>query len=561
MANVFSFTITAVDKATAVMRGVNTSVDKLVNPIVKVQASAKSLAKEAASNQLIKAFNGVSKSIGGAARSASSFIPEIAPLAELGAAGGVLGGLVAMAAALGVLTYKWSYWGFAVKQTAVNLDMTNRQVQAWRGGAAQFGISAQSMDQNMTSLGDTMEDAFYGRNQTALITMNRLGISMKRLKDGSPDVQSALYGVADAMKRMNPAQQRLAARNLGLDPALLPMLRQGSAAMKAYNADIAKYALSDKEVDAADHLAMTINKWKTIAGLLLYRIPGNFWAGFAAIGGLFTTTTGKIGAALGTIQGSFGDWKRGMGVIGAFFIQLWNDIAGAFERGLARIKAVIDKAKAMIPGLGDLAGKAADQALGAGRAAADAAGGWAATQGQAIAGVLGIKRNNPGNLRPVGGAGFRSFDTLTQGVVAMARQLQLYSDRHGLKTIAGIVNRWAPAADHNPTAAYIAHVAKWTGWSPSQVLNLHDPKTLASLEAAMIRQEQGRAALTTDQVLAAIGAKGGAQAAPAAAGANGAVAVDVRVRHDGHRATTRVRGSGAVTTTARVERSMPQVTA
>jgi hypothetical protein len=117
-------------------------------------------------------------------------------------------------------------------------------------------------------------------------------------------------------------------------------------------------------------------------------------------------------------------------------------------------------------------------------------------------------------------------------------------------------------------------VSQWTGLSPDQRLNLHDPKTLARLETAMIRQEQGRRAVDVDQVLAAIGAgpsgpegpagpagRGAGPAAAAAAPTSGQVQVDVRVQHNGDRAVAKARSSGAVRAHARVEHSLHPIPA
>jgi len=98
--------------------------------------------------------------------------------------------------------------------------------------------------------------------------------------------------------------------------------------------------------------------------------------------------------------------------------------------------------------------------------------------------------NNPGNLRPPGSpVGFQQFASPEQGVLAMARQLQLYARRDHLDTVAGIVSKYAPPSE-NDTAAYIADVSRRTGFAPGQHLNLGDSQTLASLVAAMIRHEQ-----------------------------------------------------------------------
>ena len=166
-----------------------------------------------------------------------------------------------------------------------------------------------------------------------------------------------------------------------------------------------------------------------------------------------------------------------------------------------------------------------------------------------------IARNNPGNIRSLSGRGFNTYPTIALGLAAMSRQLLIDQDRHHLSTIRQLISRWAPPSDHNPTGAYIANVAKRTGFNPDQALNLHDPKVLAALERAMIRQEHG-IDLSQDQLLAAMGYT---PANGVRDRGGGHVKVDVTVRHDGARATLKTASSGGVTARGHVARSMPSV--
>jgi len=102
-------------------------------------------------------------------------------------------------------------------------------------------------------------------------------------------------------------------------------------------------------------------------------------------------------------------------------------------------------------------------------------------------GTAADRRNNPGNLRNVGGRGFQQFGSTEEGFRAMAHQLQLYGQRHN-DTLQGIISKWAPSSENN-TAAYIANVAKKTGFSSTEHLNLNDPTVLSKLMVAMAQQE------------------------------------------------------------------------
>lgn len=122
---------------------------------------------------------------------------------------------------------------------------------------------------------------------------------------------------------------------------------------------------------------------------------------------------------------------------------------------------------------------------------------------------LGLRLNNPGNLRFAGQAGatlgtggFARFGSPAAGLAAMARQLSLYGSR-GIDTISGIVNKYAPAGDHNNVPAYIAAVSKSLGIGANEHLNLANKPLLARLMGAMIMHEQGRDPFSHSQLMAA----------------------------------------------------------
>ena len=91
----------------------------------------------------------------------------------------------------------------------------------------------------------------------------------------------------------------------------------------------------------------------------------------------------------------------------------------------------------------------------------------------------GIRNNNPLNIRRTGkdqwrglsktqsDRSFCQFETLEWGWRAAFYLLtRTYYHKYRLYTIRAIVNRWAPKADHNDTAAYIANVSRLTGIAP-----------------------------------------------------------------------------------------------
>lgn len=112
----------------------------------------------------------------------------------------------------------------------------------------------------------------------------------------------------------------------------------------------------------------------------------------------------------------------------------------------------------------------------------------------------GIRNNNPLNIEAggftqgqPGFAGtdgrFAKFETPDQGTAAASKLLDVYRDKHGLNTVAGIVGRWAPAGDGNNVSAYAANVARQMGIGPNDPI---PPEMRPQLIAAMGQHENGR---------------------------------------------------------------------
>jgi hypothetical protein len=122
----------------------------------------------------------------------------------------------------------------------------------------------------------------------------------------------------------------------------------------------------------------------------------------------------------------------------------------------------------------------------------------------------GIRNNNPGNLRrsndPWQGLAkeqtdkeFFVFNGPIYGIRALARTLINYQDKHGLRTIRQIIERWAPP-NENDTAAYVRAVSADTGIPADQSLDMHTYADLKPLVEAIINHENGQQPYTGAQV-------------------------------------------------------------
>lgn len=126
----------------------------------------------------------------------------------------------------------------------------------------------------------------------------------------------------------------------------------------------------------------------------------------------------------------------------------------------------------------------------------------------------GIRNNNPGNIRyngtpwrglatpPTDGA-FCVFIAPKYGLRALARLLKTYRDKYGICTVAGIVDRYAPA-EENDSEAYIESICMQTGYSADAVLDLHSDTVLCALIKAIVRHENGQMPYSDAQVMEGI---------------------------------------------------------
>jgi len=112
------------------------------------------------------------------------------------------------------------------------------------------------------------------------------------------------------------------------------------------------------------------------------------------------------------------------------------------------------------------------------------------------AGTLGMRNNNPGNLRPPGqSTGFQQFSTPEQGLQAIDNQLRIYGQRDGINTIRGAISKWAPSNENN-TGAYVDRVSKMLGVSPDAKIDLTNPYVRQALSTGIMLQENGSQILT-----------------------------------------------------------------
>ena len=85
---------------------------------------------------------------------------------------------------------------------------------------------------------------------------------------------------------------------------------------------------------------------------------------------------------------------------------------------------------------------------------------------------------------------FAVFESHEYGIRALAALLTTYQDRHGLRTVRGIIDRWAPPAE-NVTSAYVDAVARAMDVGRDDQIDVHTYAHMRPLVAAIIKHELG----------------------------------------------------------------------
>lgn len=216
----FNIVISATDKATATVRKVNDALDRVARPFKDVGKSFKGLGRELGFEKIGKNLNTIGASAATAARGIGSIVAPLASITGVASVGGVI-----------ALADSWAKVGRSVTYASQSTGVGVRGLQEIEGAAQLVGVASGTATQGLQSLGDTMQDALYGRNQQALMLFNRLGIGIKKTGSGAVDAEAQFKALAGAISRLKtPQQQNLVAGQFGMTE-LLPLLRQGPAAI------------------------------------------------------------------------------------------------------------------------------------------------------------------------------------------------------------------------------------------------------------------------------------------------------------------------------------------
>jgi soluble lytic murein transglycosylase-like protein len=253
MAAPFTVTITAVDKATATVRRINAQMAKLTSPVRELRKSVQDFSRETGFNRVGDAFGKVASSAQGAVRSVTALVPAIGAITSVATVAGVV-----------ALANAWGKMGQEIANTSQALGVQTGDLQAYRNAARLAGASAADMDSSLKALGDTLEDATYGRNNEAAQFMHRFNLTLSRTKTGAVDSMRALRQLAEIIQAQNgnTAVQRRIMQQFGVSEALLPMLQKGAKGIEEFvqAGQQSGNVMGDEQIRNAQAYAQNITK-------------------------------------------------------------------------------------------------------------------------------------------------------------------------------------------------------------------------------------------------------------------------------------------------------------
>jgi len=323
--------VSAVDKASATMLRIRAEMRAMTQPMRDVKASFGRFTEASGLKQVGRDMQKIART----ARSVASGVTSIvAPMGALIGVGTVAG--------LGELTRRWASLGWNVSRTAQTIGVAPTQLMALQGAAKLAGLSADDMTSSLGALGTTLQDAEYGRNQQAMYALNQLGVSIHRTASGAVDTTRALSDLSAVIQRYNgqPQVQQRIADQFGLG-SLLPLLRQGPAAIRRFEAEARRlgYTLNDGALRRSEQLGQSFAKLELSLDGLRNSIADSLYPVMQPMLNSFVQWISAnrvlIGQKVSDWVGAVVRWVKSVN-----WMQVWSDIRQTAEQILAIVRGI-----------------------------------------------------------------------------------------------------------------------------------------------------------------------------------------------------------------------------
>ncbi|MNO44422.1 hypothetical protein D3C76_346650 [compost metagenome] len=445
--------------------------------------------------------------------------------------------------------------GAQLDRMSTRLGTTADSLSRWQGAVRQSGGTGEGLLNTLQSLSNEMTQIAVTGESSLIPMLGFLGVSLKDSNGKAKTTVDLLKDIGDAanVKIPNAANRFNILQSMGIDEGTINLLMKGSAERDRLLSS--QKGFSDADAKAAREAS---EKWegvklqieRTSQAIVIKMLPliqqlTEAMLKFTdiAVPGLL-----KIGEVLGDLHDKTDGWSTALlGVLATLRIiggaGMLSSLLGVSTvvAGLSGAAVVGAAAGGVVAGNAiheKIQGTTVEDDIGEGIARVLAFFGNEEAQraldintkqprrgtvGETYEGKVdrsgGASRaernNNPGNLEFRGQAGavpedgsgrFAKFNSPSEGVTALAKQLQLYGKR-GLDTINEIINKYAPASENN-TKAYIDSLTKRLGVAPDEELDLSNPQTLSELIKGISRHESGSDFLSDKDVMTGINKAG-----------------------------------------------------
>lgn len=521
--NTFDFELVADDKASGVIRQIETELSRL-RPSVRDTKENLNLG----GNDTVSSMGAVGdklRNISDVAKNGVQNIGDmIPPLKNFGELSNKYLGLAKKIGGIGAIGYAGYQMASQIRDegrkatevstSAKSMGMSVEEETRLTGTLQQRGVEEAEARQSMSGYYVELDKAVKGQNNELLASIRQIGADIYQKKDGSVDVTKTLQSLEKAIAKIPESRNWELQSKVGLDNNLLGLMREGQFNARMEKSDQLGLTRQTEVVEKLSKLDTALNElssaWEGRKTQTKDSVNG-FFADDSVIEGIggiqelmtYGPDSSAISRTLGIINGDESQILRWAYNTPEFYDQLdWGDQA-AVSLGFMtdNIQKEYDKwqkehtppkKEETVPDYG----KTPDN--------------WI-QHDQFNPNTRGFRNKNPGNLRDANnkiGLQGQGKDTMAvfaserDGLAAMSRQLMLDAER-GKNRIDDYIRKYAPA-NENKTQEYIDMVSKQTGYGAYESLDMHDPEVLVKLMNAMIKVENGAQPFSYDQVMEGI---------------------------------------------------------
>lgn len=385
-----------------------------------------------------------------------------------------------------------------------NLGQSAHEVNAWDSAVELAGGSAQDAQADLMALSGSLTALkATGDISPMVLLLQRMGVAVYDAQGKTRKLTDIFKDLGDKLRTYNRADAFNLARSAGISESTFNLIRAEADERERILATAeANNTVNEQNVEQAAELQ---KEWReigqTIKGValeILSNITPAIQTLFGWVQRLFTGIKGS-----GALQGIFLLLSATVKALNEGLAVAWDYISKIFN-ALSNTKAgkwLTDSLKKLQEKAGILGADFIEHELGFPTAKPAAP---PVTRGDTRA--IGLRNNNPGNVRFAGQAGatlgeggFAKWPTLAEGIQGANHQLDLYAKR-GINTIGAIVSKWAPKSE-NDTEAYIGRLEKQLGINRNTQLTPADRQRLLG---AIFNQGEGNK-VTANQISAAFG--------------------------------------------------------